>query len=549
MPDLHLTCVLTGKPFLVTEWEQEHLKKFDAPLPKLCPEERHRRRLSHRNERRIYSSKCSKTGKPIISMYSPDKGFTILSPEIWWGDSWDARDYGRDYDFLRPFFEQFKDLQRVVPHLSLMNKNGENSEYCNITTDNKNCYLVFGGDYCEDCRYSLFSMHCKDTADVYWVNSSELTYDSVDCEHCYSVLYSQKSTGCVESQFLFDCRNCQNCTACVGLVGKKYYFKNVACTPEEYTKKVEQLHLDTWSGVEKMKKEFQQFKLQFPHRFAHIVNCENCTGDDLLGAKNCMNCFGASDGAEDLKDIFLTGWKVKDSLSSDHIGYGAELFYEMLGSISGTHCAFCMFAWASNETFYCEQVDSSHHLFGCSNMRRAEYCILNKQYSKEEYEALIPKIIAHMKSTGEWGEFFPAKDSKFAYNETVAQDYFPLSKEEVLSRGLRWQEEESRTITPNDVPDSIHAVTDDVVQKNLICQKTGRPFKIIPSELKFYKQMGIPVPQYAPETRHEDRIKLRNPLQLWSRNCAKCNKQIETSYSPDRPEIIYCETCYLATIY
>ena len=28
----------------------------------------------------------------------------------------------------------------------------------------------------------------------------------------------------------------------------------------------------------------------------------------------------------------------------------------------------------------------------------------------------------------------------FAYNETVAQEYFPMTKEEALSKGLRWQE-------------------------------------------------------------------------------------------------------------
>jgi len=31
-----------------------------------------------------------------------------------------------------------------------------------------------------------------------------------------------------------------------------------------------------------------------------------------------------------------------------------------------------------------------------------KYCILNKQYSKEEYEELVPKIIEHMQKTGEW---------------------------------------------------------------------------------------------------------------------------------------------------
>ena len=43
-------------------------------------------------------------------------------------------------------------------------------------------------------------------------------------------------------------------------------------------------------------------------------------------------------------------------------------------------------------------------------------------------------------------------------------------------------------------------------------------------------------------------------MKLWRRSCMcimkshehqeKCNNEFETSYSPDRPEIIYCEGCY-----
>lgn len=549
MPDLTLQCRVTGKTFVVSEWEQEHLKKFDAPLPDLCPEERHRRRLSHRNERRIYKRSCSMSGEPIISIYSPDKALTVFSQEAWRGDQWDARSYGRDYDFNRPFFDQFYDLQKVVPHMGLLNVSGENSDYCNITTGNKNCYLVFGGDFCEDAIYSVFSMHCRDVSDVYWVNRSELVYDSIDSENCYNIRYSQRAYGCRDSSFLFECRNSENCVGCVGLIGKKYHIFNTPYSPEEYKEKLKSLRLDTWTGVQKMKEEFAKFRLQFPHRYAQIVNSENCTGDDLSSAKNAQNCFGLNGPAEDIKDVFLGGWGLKDTTSSDHVGHKAELFHEMLGSIDGTHCAFSSFSWSSQDTFYCHMVLNSHDLFGCSNMQRAEYCILNKQYSKEDYFALRAQIVAHMKSTGEWGQFFPSKHSLFAYNETVAQDYFPLSKETVLAQGLQWKEEEKKPITPNDIPDSIHDVTEDILNKSFVCQKTGRPYKIIPAELKLYKKLEVPIPHYAPETRNELRIAARNPIQMWERDCDQCAKVIQSSYAPGRPEKVYCEACYLQTVY
>lgn len=547
---MQLICKTTGKPFEVTDWEIEHLKKFDAPLPDLCPEERHRRRLSHRNERKIYKRNCSLTGKPIISIFSPDKALTVYSQEAWHGDGWDGRDFGKDYDFNRPFFEQFKELEFRVPQMALLNVNGENSEYCNITTGNKNCYLVFGGDLSEDCMYSVFNMHCRDATDVYWVNGSELVYDTIDSENCYNVKYCQRAFGCRDSSFLFECRNCENCVGCVGLVGKKYHIFNKPYSPEDYAKAVASMRLDSWMGVQQMKDKFKKFELQFPHRFAQILNCENSTGDDLFGVKNARNCFGLSGPAEDLKDVFLGGWGVRDIASSDHAGYKAELYYEMLGSIDGSHCAFSSFSWNSQDTFYCHMVRNSHDLFGCSNLKRAEYCILNKQYTKEEYFALRERIVAHMKSTGEWGQFFPAKYSLFAYNETVAQDYFPLSKEQALAAGYQWLDEEVRErVGAPSIPDSIAETPDSILQQNLVCEKTGRPYRVIPQELAFYRKMGVPVPHYAPETRNEMHIAMRTPLRTWSRQCAQCAKAIETSYAPDRPERVYCEQCYLAQMY
>ncbi len=543
------TCRVSGKSFVVTEWEQEFLKKFDAPLPTLCIEERHRRRLAHRNERKIYNDVCDLTGKPMISIYSPDKDFAVYSPEVWWGDDWDARDYGMDYDFNRPFFEQFAELVQKVPRLALMNVNGENSDYCNITTDNKNCYLVFGGDFNEDCSYSLFCFHSRDLMDVYWVTKSELCYDGVDCLRCYNLKYSQNSRGCSDSSFLFECRNCKNCFGCVGLNGKEYHIFNRLCSPEEYERRVKEYRLDTWSGVQRMKEEFGKFVLQFPHKFANIINCENSTGDILTEAKNCTNCFSAEGPVEDLKDVFLTVSPVKDVVSSDHIGHEVELFYEVMGSCSGHHCAFCPHTWDSSDTFYCHIVTACHDLFGCSNMQRAEYCILNKQYTKEEYEDMRARIVEHMKSTGEWGEFFPIEISSFAYNESVAQDYFPMTKDEVLAKGWKWLDEEREVGSGVDVADSIHDVEDEICEKTLVCEKTGRPYRIIPSELQFYRKMEVPVPRYAPETRHEMRIKMRNPIQTWARKCAKCGVGIETSYSPEKPEIVYCEKCYLAEVY
>ena len=550
MPDIFQKCGVTGSEFVITEWEQNFLNRMNVPYPTLSSRERLKQRLSHRNERSIYKDICDLTGKSIISIYSPDKSFIVYSQEAWWSDSWDSRVYGRDFDFSRSFFDQFYELRKAVPRLALMNVRSENSEYCNITNSDKNCYLVFGGDFCEDCMYSIFSMYCKDTMDVYWVNKSEMTYDCIDCTQCYNIKYCQYSHRCRDSVFLFECRSCENCAFSVGLRNKQYHIFNKPYSKEEYFKKMRTFRFDSWNEVQKMKNEFDTFRLQFPHLYAHILNCENVTGDNIVNAKNCFNCFDIEGPAQDFKDVFLGGYNASDCLSCDHVGFKSQLFYEMVGSIEGYNCAFCTFSWNSKNTWYCDMVANCHDLFGCSSMHNASYCILNKQYSEGEYFDLRARIIEHMKKNQEWGEFFPMKQSLFAYNETVAQDYFPLDRDEAVSQGLFWytDAEEVSTISQN-ISDSIHDVSDDILLKTLICEKTGKPYKIIPQELKFYRRFSIPIPRFAPETRHRLRIALRHPIGTFSRRCAQCGGEIETSYSPNRPEKVYCEPCYLKEVY
>lgn len=81
-------------------------KKFSIPSPALCPDERMRRRLLWRNERKLYKRKCDKTGQDIISVYSPNKPHKVYDQKIWWNDGWSPLDYGVNFDYNTPFFQQ-----------------------------------------------------------------------------------------------------------------------------------------------------------------------------------------------------------------------------------------------------------------------------------------------------------------------------------------------------------------------------------------------------------------------------------------------------------
>ena len=183
-------------------------------------------------------------------------------------------------------------------------------------------------------------------------------------------------------------------------------------------------------------------------------------------------------------------------------------------------------------------------------LRKEQYCIFNKQYSKEDYFILRDRIIQHMKQSGEWGEFFPIKYSTFAYNKTVAHEYFPLTKENIAQRGWRWDPEDRSNFKPETykLPDDTKDTPDTVCNETLTCEHCQKNYRIIQPELKFYRDMKLPIPRKCFLCRYHDRLQLRNPRTLFDRKCTKCQTNIQTTFAPERSEKVYCEKCYLETV-
>ncbi|MDD5103185.1 MAG: hypothetical protein PHX93_02175 [Candidatus Peribacteraceae bacterium] len=217
---------------------------------------------------------------------------------------------------------------------------------------------------------------------------------------------------------------------------------------------------------------------------------------------------------------------------------------------------FCTTCATNNaDLTYCDSCVGCHDCFGCVGLKKRQYCILNKQYTEEEFGKLRAQLIAHMQKSGEWGEYFPKEVCPFAFNETIAMEYFPIGKEEAIRRGYKWRDEVDEPLDVEKVipaaalPDTIAEIPDDVLNWAITSQKTKRPFRITKQELEFYRTHSLPLPHLHPEERHEDRLKRRPPRRLWERTCAKCGKEVESTFQPSRPEIVYCESCYLKEVY
>lgn len=530
-------------------------KRFPIPKPTLSPISRMQRRLSFRNERFLYHRKCDLTGKQMISSFSVDKPFPVYDNDAWWSDDWDTMEYGVDFDFNRPFFEQFFALRDRVPRLARQQQKPMiNSDYCNCASRNKDCYLIFSCNENEDCYYGSWVNQCKDCIDSLNVEHCELCYECVSCRDCYALRYGRDSINCRESFFLRDCHGCSNCFGCSNQVNKQYMVFNKQNTREEYEEFLRQVNVGSHKEMEEAREKIDGILNDHIVKEYHGTNIENSSGDYLRNCKNLLECFEC-DHCEDMAYCQCIQ-NAKNCMDYSHWGQGCEQMYECQAcGIDNFHLLFCNLCWSGcNELIYCDQCFSSKDSLGCVSLKQKQYCIFNKQYSKEEYEKLASKIIEHMKKTGEWGEFPSSDRSIYAYNETLAHEEVPLAKEEALKKGFLWMDDagmqQEKYMGPAvALPDTIDEVEDDICEKILTCEATKKPYKIIPQELKFYRKREIPIPRLCPDERHKERLTLRNPRQLWERTCEKCKKEIMTSFAPDRPETIYCEPCYLQTVH
>src|SRR3989344_5905629 len=529
-----VTCQSCKKDFQIFPEDREFYNRFHVPLPTVCPECRMIRRMTFRNERALYKRACDLCHAEKIFMYPADAPFPVYCYQCWWSDMWDPKSYGRDYDFSKNFFEQFLELRDAVPRCGVVRQGFSiNSEYTNRVTDMKNCYLVFETTHAEDCRYGMGYDFSKDCVDCFTAQKCERCYECTDIYQCNNLFYSQECTECANSSYLFNCRNCTDCFGCVNLRNKSYCIYNQQYTREEYLAELPRAKLQL--------EKFEELKRTLPVPALVVRHGANVSGNWIENSKNVFHSYNVLE-VEDARYCYLVLYG-KDLMDFGPWSNKSERMYESINV--GIQCAdlkFCNECWIQLvNSEYCMNCHSSQDLFGCNGLRKAQHCILNKQYNREEYFAQIAKIKSQMSKTGEYGEFFPMKLSPHAYNETVAQQFFTLTKDQALAKGYRWRDPEVKE----------YQIGGDIVA----CEHDGKcaqscttAFRITSEDKVFYERHNISLPTLCPNCRHFERLAKRNPLKLWNRTCAKCSKAIETSYAPDRPKTVYCVDCYQSEI-
>lgn len=582
-------CQNCKKSFAIEADDFLFYEKIKVPPPTWCPECRMMRRFLFRNQRHLFRRKDDASGKEIFASFPQAAPVKVYEHDYWWSDKWDPMEYGRDYDFSRPFFEQFRELLYSVPLFSKSIQKMVNSDYCDQGGFLKNCYLCFDTGFGENSAYVVTCVEFKDSVDLYQSTHDELCYECVMVDEGYKNFFSVDCDNNRDVWFSKDLGGCSDCFGCANLRNKSYHIFNKPYSKEEYFKKLKEFNLGSFAEVEKLKAKAGRFWIQFPVKFMHGYQNVNVSGEHIQNAKNVHSSYMVHEG-QDSKYVQIAGGWIGEGMTDcyDHtnFGYNAALFYEATScGDEAYNLKFCWECWRGvKDLEYCAYCPSANsNLFGCVGLRNKQYCILNKQYSEEDYSVLREKIIAHMNGSPyidskgrvyKYGEFFPSEFSPFAYNETMAQDFFPLDEAGAKSKGFPWREPEAReyqtTIEALDLPDHIKDVDDSILKKVIACASCGRAYRIIPMELDFYQKMIISLPRFCPNCRFIERMKLVNPPKFWSRKCQcagkaddrsiyqnqvthfhggdRCPNEFKTSYAPERPEIIYCESCYQAEV-
>ena len=559
-------CQNCRREFAVEPEDFDFYKKISVPPPTSCPECRLKRRLVWFNLSNLYKRKCDLCGEEKISMYPPEAPYRVYCFKCWWSDNWDPLKYGRDYDFSRPFFEQFNELLHETPllGLSLDFFTGETVSFNNYVGHLKNCYLLFWADFNEDCHHGFYLYQNKNLLDCSLLMFCESSYDlthAYKTNRCFSSRDIHESIDCY---FMKDSRNCQNCFASANLRNKKYHIFNKPYAKEDYFKEIKKWDLGSYRTYEEIKKLAGEHWKKFPPQPIFDDFAINCTGNRIYNSKNCKECFEIQETENSKHLLIMIDPTTEDCY--DVSGWGENLALSYDSGVVGGDSSEIKFCHDSGINLYhaeyCKDSYGGNHQFGCVSVKKAKHCILNKLYTEGEFSELREKIIKHMDEmpykdkqgrTYRYGEFFPPDLSPHAYNETMALKFFPVSRDEAVSENYRWREPDVReyavTKKAADLPDHIKDADNGILREIIGCIACSRGFKMTGFEINFLRKMNLPLPRKCPFCRIGEKIDLWvKGSKLVKRTCGKCGTEFETPHREEEVKYILCKKCYLEEV-
>jgi hypothetical protein len=539
--------------FKIEEGDIEFLKLLRVPAPNFCPTCRRIRRLSHFTRAQLFKRKCDAPNHDeiMISIFPSECPFQVYDYEYFIGDEFDPFYFGKDYKINTSALNLLFELRKEFPIPSFLNRDPSsiNSEYSNGGRNLKNGYYVMACYEAENTWYSNLIHKSSNIMDSHNVTNSEFVYEGFYSDHLYKSFFIYYSSNCTDSIFLFDCRNCSNCFGCVNLRNKKYCVFNKQYSKDEYEEFLNSFSPISRDHISYYKEKFWNLVKELPINASRNIVVENVLGVNLRNSKNLYDVIDAHN-SENVRHAENT-LTHRDSMDVALSGGGSSLLY--MSTNIGSHSTRIKFSISSKFCTDCEFIFNCKNLnncFMCFGLQNKSYCILNKQYSKDEYFKIVDEIKYYMLNNMEYSDGPGLEFSAVPYNFSTAFISFPLDNEEIKSIGGYLAKEPEinvgnlEILSTDKIPQTIEQTTNDILNNAIICEKTNRPFRIIDSELEFYRRMNLPLPSIHPVFRMEQRARLTPSGKKYEAICNKCSKNIETVFNPEDKFNLYCDDCY-----
>lgn len=289
-----------------------------------------------------------------------------------------------------------KELQRLIDSKSSLPSRiikSENCEYGDYIYNSKNLQNCFDCAKCSDSLYLYDSYMCTNCIDCDYTVESQVCYECVDAFKCYNCEFLENCDYMRDSSYCYGSSNCHDVLGCVNLKNKSFCIFNRQLTENEYKEAIKKLKL---VPIEKILIMLEELKKQFPLTQTHEEHNENSPyGNYIYYNNNCYLCFDASynEYCGYLYDSFhnKTCYDLTYSVQS-------ELAYQVIDSEKIFNCNFVVYSNNCQDgsfLFNCFDVKKS---LGCVGLSHKQYCILNRQFAKEEYEKISSQILLELKN-------------------------------------------------------------------------------------------------------------------------------------------------------
>lgn len=290
----------------------------------------------------------------------------------------------------------FKELHKLIlahPKRPAQILNSENCEVGDYIYYSKNLYNCFDCNKNSNGTYLFDTHNSANCADMDFSYESEMCYDSVDATKCFNSSFLNNCQNLTDSDYSYDCSNCHDIFGCVRLKNKSFCIFNRQVSEEEYRQKVAEYKK---LPAERILAIVNDLYSKQPWTQTHEFQNENSPyGNYISYNKNSYMCFDASynEFCGYLYDSSHHKYCYDITQSID-----TEFSLEVTDSALIFNCDYVVWSKNCMDSSYILNCFGIKNSLGCVKLDHKQYCILNRQFTKEEYERISKPLVAEIRA-------------------------------------------------------------------------------------------------------------------------------------------------------